>query len=61
MCMTVFLHAPICAPPVYLVPAEARRRLLDPWNWSHQQLCATMWVLGTEPVSYARAASTVNH
>lgn len=33
---------------------------LVPWNWSWQLWAAT-WVLGTEPESFGRAASVLNH
>ena len=32
-----------------------------PWNWSHRQLWAAMWVLGSEPRSSGRAASALYH
>ena len=40
---------------------KEQKRALDPHIWSCRQLRATMWVLGIEPGSSARAASAVNH
>lgn len=45
---------------VYLVPVEARRGPQIPWNWSYSQLGATMWVLGTQPWSNARAVRALD-
>lgn len=41
---------------------EARGELWTPWNWSYESwLWATMWELGTEPVSSGKEASAINH
>jgi hypothetical protein len=32
-----------------------------PWNWSHSQLWAALWVLGMEPRSSWRAVSALSH
>lgn len=49
-----------CAPCVDLVPAEARRQCLIPWNWGHNLLWPFMCLLGSEPRSFARVASSLN-
>jgi hypothetical protein len=33
---------------------------LVPWNWSYRQFRDAMWMLGTEPGSSARTASSFN-
>jgi hypothetical protein len=54
MCVDVSMYMTMyhmCA-----VPVEARRGHPIPWKWSSKHLWATMWVLGTEPQSSAKAA-----
>ena len=55
MCISVCLHVLRCARPWRL---EARVRL--PWNSSYLAV-DSMWVLGTEPGSSARAASAFDY
>ena len=40
---------------------ESQERASDPpRNWNNRQLCASMWMWGTEPRSLGRAAGTLN-
>lgn len=50
-----------CTPHVCLVSKEVRRRHLSSQNWSYGSLHAAMWLLGIQPVSSARVASTLRH
>lgn len=57
--MCVFLHEfkhTICMQQT----VEAGRRHPSSWSWRYRCLWAAMWVLGTEPSSFARAVSTPN-
>lgn len=42
LCEWVFVATNVCV-PVHSVPIEARRGHWITWNWSYQQLGATMW------------------
>lgn len=45
LCMDAFpIWMSVCL--MHAEPAEARRGCWEPWNWSHGQLRAAMWVLG---------------
>lgn len=50
----------VCAPFVYLVPMETKRKLQISYNWSYRRLWAFLWMLGTKSVSSARASSACN-
>lgn len=50
----------VCAAHTCLVSMEARRGCIISWNWSYRHWVAT-WALRTDPWSYRRAASTLNH
>jgi hypothetical protein len=54
-CLGVFVHH-VCA-----IPEKDRRECLTLWSWSYRQLSASVWVLGIEPVSSARAACLSSH
>lgn len=56
-----FVYMYGCIPRVRLLPREVRRRYQILCSCSYKQLCAAVWVLGTEPKSSARAASALNH
>lgn len=55
-CYECFPCMHVCALCLYLVPEKAR----GCWNCSHRQLLVIMWVLGTEPGSSERAASSLD-
>ena len=56
MHMTVCLHVhKACVPGAI----KDQKRLSDPWNWSYEELLYIMWVMGTEPRSSGRVASTL--
>lgn len=57
ICMLKCLPACMLLHPMCLVPTEARRRHLMPYNWGYRWLWASTWVLRMEPGSSARAAS----
>lgn len=39
---------------------EARIGNLRPWNWSYRQLCVSIWLIKTEPLSFARVTRILN-
>ena len=45
-----------CLPECILIFAEKWRDYQIPYQWNFISLCATVWVLGTDPGSTARAA-----
>lgn len=51
----------VSIPCVCLLPVEARRWGGIPWNGSYRPLWTTMLVLGTQPRSFAEAASVLKH
>lgn len=52
----IMQYALMCTPCVQL-PTVARE---IPWNWSHKHLLATMWILGIELRSSAKATVLLN-
>ena len=54
------LHVYMCTK--YMPSAHRGEKTVQmPWHWSYWWLRATLYVLGTEPGSSARAASVLNH
>ena len=52
-----FASVYVCSPQACL---EGGRGPQIPWNWSYTWLWAAMWVLGTEPRSFAKATSALS-
>jgi hypothetical protein len=50
----------VCAPWSCLVALEAGRGPQVLWNWNDKQLRVSMWLLGIELGSSARAVSALN-
>lgn len=44
----------------YAMPAKPRRGRQIPWNYSSWHLLATIWVLGTDPMSFGRTPGALN-
>jgi hypothetical protein len=55
------LHPSLPVYKVYAMPVGARGGIWILWNWSYRWLSVAMMVLGTEPRSSSRAASTLNY
>lgn len=56
-----FAYRYVCAPHIRLVLLEATKGQQIAWNGSYRWLWAALWVLGAEPRSSGRAASTQSH
>lgn len=58
ICMSIYLQVST-SPHVCLVAMKGRSVCQIFWDWNYRQLWGAIWILGTKPVSSAKAASTV--
>lgn len=61
MCGSTFAILHVCASYAHPVLAEARKCCQIFWKWNYMQLWVTLWLWGTEPGSFGRAASAPKH
>lgn len=61
LCVWVFVYVHLCSPPACLGPAEVRRGREIPETWSYRWLWMTLWELGTQLRSSAKATTALSH
>ena len=61
VCVWEFSCMYVNAPHSHLMPEEVRRGHQTSRNWNRRHLLATMWVLGTEPRSFAGVLSALKY